>query len=74
MRQTVSYIRNHYGTFAFDCKDYDRLYELMTHDKKNVGGVVNFTLLSDVGRLCLDQTATKDEIVEMFDFFRETMN
>ena len=46
----------------------------MTHDKKNVGGVVNFTLLSDVGRLCLDQTATKDEIVEMFDFFRETMN
>ena len=22
MRQTVSYIRNHYGTFAFDCKDY----------------------------------------------------
>ena len=74
MRQTVSYIRGHYGTFAFDCKDYDRLYELMTHDKKNVGGVVNFTLLADVGRLCLDQTATKDEVFEVFDFFRETMN
>jgi 3-dehydroquinate synthase len=29
------YIKEHYPVFFFDCKDYDTLYELMTHDKKN---------------------------------------
>ena len=74
MRQTVDYIRHHYGTFAFTCDHYARLYELMTHDKKNVGGIVNFTLLADVGEIRLDQTATREEIYDVFDFFRETMN
>ena len=74
MRQTVDYIRTHYGTFVFDCDHYERLYDYMTHDKKNVGGIVNFTLLADIGDIRLDQTATKEEIFAMLDFFRETMN
>ncbi len=73
MRQTVDYVRRHYGTFAFDCKHYYRLYDYMTHDKKNVGGIINFTLLADVGDIRLDQTADKDEIFAMLDFYRETM-
>jgi 3-dehydroquinate synthase len=43
----------------------------MTHDKKNVGGVINFTLLNNVGDICLNQHATKDELFDMFDFLRE---
>jgi 3-dehydroquinate synthase len=43
----------------------------MTHDKKNVAGQINFTLLSDVGELALNQTATEDEIKEALDFYRE---
>lgn len=74
LKQTVDYIRQHYGTFRFTCDHYARLYDLMTHDKKNVGGVINFTLLADVGDLRLDQTATRDEVYDVFDFFRETMN
>ncbi|MGL5958645.1 MAG: 3-dehydroquinate synthase, partial [Phocaeicola sp.] len=49
------------------------LYEFMTHDKKNQGGSVNFTLLGDVGDIKINQTATKEEILEMLDFYRETM-
>lgn len=73
MFQTINYIKEYYGVFAFDCKKYDQLYELMTHDKKNTSGEINFTLLSDVGDIHINQSATKDEIFEMLDFYRETM-
>jgi len=69
--QTVSYIREHYGQFALDCKQYDRIYELMTHDKKNIAGRINFTLLDDIGDIRIDQQATKDHIFEALDYYRE---
>ncbi len=72
LQQTLRFIREHYGTFAIDCKEYDTLYDLMTHDKKNTSGVVNFTLLGDVGDIRINQTATKEEIMDALDFFRES--
>ncbi len=71
MRQTIQFVRQHYGQFAIDCKEYDQLYAFMTHDKKNTAGQVNFTLLGGVGDIRINQTATKDEIFDMLDFFRE---
>ncbi len=71
MRQTIQFIKENYGGFAFNCKQYDQLYELMKHDKKYTGGAINFTLLKEVGDICLNQTADKDTIYEMFDFYRE---
>lgn len=71
LRQTMHFISDAYGHFDFDCKRYDRLYELMTHDKKNTAGEVNFTLLGEVGDIRINQTATRDEIMDMLDFYRE---
>ena len=71
LRQTVQFIRQNYGNFAFDCKQYDRLYEFMTHDKKNEGSIINFTLLGDIGDIRINQQASKDDIFEMLDFLRE---
>ena len=73
LRQTVDYIKQYYGTIAFDCKQYDRLYELMTHDKKNTAGIINFTLMGEIGDIRINQSADKKEIFEMLDFFRETV-
>ncbi len=64
-------IRESYGTFEFHCQQYEQLFELMTHDKKNDSKEINFTLLADVGDIKINQTATKDEIFECFDFLRE---
>jgi 3-dehydroquinate synthase len=58
-----------YGMFAIDCADYETLYELMTHDKKNDSDEINFTLLSDVGAIHINQTATKAEIFDALDFY-----
>ena len=73
MQQTIRFIKENYGAFAFDCHHYDRLYELMTHDKKNTAGIVNFTLLREVGDIALNQTADKNTIFEALDFYRECM-
>ena len=69
--QTLQFVKENYGKFSFDCKQYDRLYELMTHDKKNTAGVVNFTLLGEVGDIRINQTSTREEIFDMLDFYRE---
>ena len=71
MHQTVSFIKEHYGKMAITCDDYPTLLELMTHDKKNVAGTINFTLLGDIGDIRINQTATKEEIFEALDFYRE---
>ena len=73
MRQTVQFIREYYGTLPLSCNDYDGLIELMQHDKKNTSAGINFTLLEDIGKPIINQTATRDEIKEALDFFRETM-
>ena len=71
MRQVNSFILEHYGRMTITCDDYPTLLQLMTHDKKNTGSQINFTLLHDVGDLALNQTATKEEIEEALDFYRE---
>lgn len=71
LRQTVQFIRQHYGCFDIDCKKYEHIYQLMTHDKKNMGDTINFTLLAGIGDIRINQQATKDEIFEILDFLRE---
>lgn len=71
MRQVVSFIKENYGHFPFTCDDYPTLLRLMTHDKKNVAGTINFTLLADVGDIRINQTASHEEIEAALDFLRE---
>lgn len=71
MHQTVRFIRENYGTFNITCDDYPTLIELMHHDKKNTSGIINFTLLGNVGDIRINQTANEEEIKEALDFFRE---
>lgn len=73
LRKVIHFVREHYGCFDFDCQQYEHLYELMKHDKKNTADIINFTLLKEVGDICLNQTASKTTIFEMFDFYRECM-
>ena len=68
---TVRFIRETYGQFSFTCKDYDRLLDYIRHDKKNVGGQTNFTLLASIGQIRLDCHANRDLICEALDFLRE---
>lgn len=73
LQQVIYFVRSNYGAYRFDCKQYEQLYELMKHDKKNSNGIINFTLLRGVGEIALNQQAEQRIINETFDFFRENM-
>lgn len=72
LSQVVYYIKEYYPAFVFDCNDYDTLYELMTHDKKNEAGIINFTLLGNIGEVQINQQVSKGKILESLDFYRES--
>ena len=72
LSQVVYYIKEYYPPFAFDCEDYETLYELMRHDKKNEGDAINFTLLGQIGDVRLNQQLKKEEILASLDFYRES--
>lgn len=61
------FVKENYGAYDCGCADYSELLELMRHDKKNESAEINFTLLSDVGEVKINQTATKEEIIECLD-------
>lgn len=60
-----------YGKFEIVENDFERLYQLMTHDKKNDSGRINFTLLPKIGEIEINQNCNKELIFESLDFFRK---
>ena len=72
LRNAAQYIFSHYGTPDINCSDYQDLLEFMHHDKKNISSeCINFTMLSNVGRINIDRTATESEIKTALDIFRD---
>ena len=43
----------------------------MIHDKKNVGDTINFTLLSDIGEIEINQTADRGMIEEALGYLQK---
>lgn len=63
------WLLDRYGKFEITADDYEALYELMTHDKKNEAGRINFTLLSGTGQVEINQDCSKELIFEAFDAY-----
>ncbi|HBJ77301.1 MAG TPA: 3-dehydroquinate synthase [Porphyromonadaceae bacterium] len=72
LSRIAKHIRNTWGNCPITCQDYEELFSLMKHDKKNVNhNEVNFTLLSSPGEIHFNQTATQELIFESLDFLRD---
>lgn len=71
VRHVTNFIKAQYPPFIFSCDDYDTLYEYITHDKKNEGGRIYFTLLGGIGDIRINQEISKELILESLDFYRE---
>jgi 3-dehydroquinate synthase len=71
MHHLSSWIQSLYGKFQIDTGDYEELFELMSHDKKNQGTNINFTLITSVGEVEINRNCSKEEIFEALDYFRE---
>ncbi|WP_299104757.1 3-dehydroquinate synthase [uncultured Tenacibaculum sp.] len=49
--------------------DYDAILEYLIHDKKNVGGNINFVLLKEYEDFKLNCTTTQEIIIESLDYY-----
>lgn len=60
----TNWLINLYGKFRISENDFDSLFELITHDKKNESGRINFTLLSEIGKIEINQNCERELIYE----------
>jgi len=59
-----------YGKFDVNESDYEALYKLMTHDKKNEGQRINFTLIPEIGKVEINVDCPKELIVEALEYYK----
>lgn len=64
----AAYMKGNYPRATFACRDYDRLIELMRHDKKNVtSDDIAFTLLRSPGDIVTGRVVAPAEITAALD-------
>jgi 3-dehydroquinate synthase len=59
-----------YGKFEIQESDFEALYQLMTHDKKNEGKRINFTLIPEIGKVEINVDCSKELIVEALEYYQ----
>lgn len=68
-QELKSLVESIYPKVAILQEDYAAIMDLLKHDKKNVGGQVNFVLLNNFEDFKLDCTASEDLIVESLNYY-----
>ncbi len=65
-----SWMISKYGKFEIQESDFEALYQLMTHDKKNEGKRINFTLIPEIGKVEINVDCPKELIVEALNYYK----
>lgn len=71
LKEITHFITDKYKTIQLDETDFQRLIELMRHDKKNEKGDINFSLLSAIGKCEINKKAKADQIIESLKYYSE---
>lgn len=58
-----------YEKVVIDVSDYDPIFDLLKHDKKNSNGQVNFVLLNDFEDFKLDCKISNELLIESIEFY-----
>jgi 3-dehydroquinate synthase len=69
MNKLSQWILSIYGKFEVTPKDFDTLFSLMTHDKKNEGDRINFSLLPEPGKVEINQNCSRELIEESLNYY-----
>ena len=59
-----------YAKLEIKRQEFSTLYDLMTHDKKNEGKRINFTLIPSIGEVLINQNCTKELVFEALEYYR----
>ena len=67
------FIKDNYGAPAITCDHYDRLIDLMRHDKKSRDGDINCTLLKECGSFTIDNIIDEENLKSALDIMRDLL-
>jgi 3-dehydroquinate synthase len=69
--EITDFILDTYKSVKLKETDFQRLFELMRHDKKNEKGDINFSLLTAIGKCEINKTATAEQIDDSLKYYSE---
>lgn len=69
IKEINAIIEKIYGKLAISMDAFEDLFYLMTHDKKNEQNQINFTLLTNIGEIEINQICSREEIKEAIQFY-----
>ncbi|MBN2664648.1 MAG: 3-dehydroquinate synthase [Bacteroidales bacterium] len=67
--EITEYLATYFPSYKIDYNDYDELYNIMKHDKKNKNNKIIFTLLKNIGEVEINQTCSKEIFFEALNFY-----
>lgn len=70
LKSITEWLLKIYGKFTISTEDFNTLFELMTHDKKNEEGRINFTLLSETGKIEINKNCEKELILRALEYYQ----
>ena len=71
--EIVNFILKIYDPYPLNQAAYSDFIQLMTKDKKNEDGAINFTLIPKIGEALINQTASPSLIEESLQFYNECL-
>ncbi len=73
LQEIISHILKYFKLYVIRKQQFNTLVELMSHDKKNTGDEINFTLLNSIGQSEINETCKIDLIFKALDFYESIM-
>lgn len=71
LNELSSWLISIYGKINIEENQFGTLFQLMTHDKKNEGTRINFTLIPSPGEVAINQNCDKKMIFEALEYFKQ---
>ena len=71
LEDITSFILSMYKPVVLRKTDHDRIIAIMLHDKKNENGLINFSLISSIGKCEINKTSKPDLIKESLKYYSE---
>jgi 3-dehydroquinate synthase len=70
LEELTSVLLSYSGYYDLTENDFEKLWEFIGYDKKNIGGQASFTLLSKLGEATIDNFCTKEKVFQSLKYFR----
>lgn len=69
----AEYLGRLFGKLKIANTDFEKIIQLIRHDKKNENSIINFTLLSDFGNVLINSPCTDSEIMDALNWYQKTL-